>query len=176
MKQTNKEAKKKARQSRRGAIKTFCKSIKNTNKQTHLSCSVRRRLWGALQLRRTPAWLALQIAPPPDGRSVHLYVCASRAPACTCRLKCCLQPQHNAWLCRAAAKWPLLDASYRWPCRSVTPFSAIYTSPPPLAAPLTPLTPPADPIPISATLWPQGGTERRRGEGGLSRGPRRPGG
>lgn len=77
----------------------------------------------------TPARLALQIAPPPDGRSIHLYVCASCAPGCTCRLKCCLQPQHNAWLCRAAAKWPLLDASYRWPSRSVTPFSAIYTSP-----------------------------------------------
>lgn len=77
----------------------------------------------------TPARLALQIAPPPDGRSIHLYVCASCAPGCTCRLKCCLQPQHNAWLCRAAAKWPLLDASYRWPSRSATPFSAIYTSP-----------------------------------------------
>lgn len=78
------------------------------------------------------------------GRPLHPSVCL-----CTCRLKCFLQPQHNAWLCRAAAKWLLLDASYRWPRRSVTPFSAIYAPPPSSHSNLPTPFPPLPPCPVA---------------------------
>lgn len=155
-KQTNKHKKQRANHGK-GPTRHFVNPI--TTSKINWSCSLMWRLRGALRLRRTPARLALQIAPPPDGGSIHLYAGASCAPARTCRLKCCLQPQHNAWLCRAAAKWPLLDASYRWP-RHPSLLLAPSILSPPLA---TRLTPPLNPIPAPAAVRPLGGTSSGTG-------------